>query len=83
MRDSHAKPTDNPAEAAELERLRARVKELEDQLQSRPTPARASESGGGASGALKALAAGLGAMTALMVLPTYLTLRRWVRWWVQ
>jgi hypothetical protein len=83
MRESREKQLDNAADAAEVQRLQARIKELEDQLQSRPPPARASTSGSSASGALKVLTGGLAVMSALMVLPTYLTLRRWVRWWLE
>jgi hypothetical protein len=83
MTDTRDKRKDAATEADEVQQLRARIKELEDQLQSRPTSASASTSSGSASGALKVLTGGLAAMAALMVVPTYLTLRRWVRWWLQ
>lgn len=77
-RDGHAKTVD---QAGEIEQLRGRIKELEDQLRSRGTPdgpPRRSPSGGGR----KILTAGLAATTALMAAPAFITVRRWIRWWL-
>jgi hypothetical protein len=76
--DGHTKTVDP---AAEVDRLRARIKELEDQVRSGDTPdgpPRRSAAGGG----MKILTAALAATTALMAAPAFITVRRWIRWWL-
>ena len=65
-------------ETDDVEQLRARIRELEAELRRRPE-ATATQRGGGDG--IKVVAAGLGATTAVLAAPAFLTFRRWVRWW--
>jgi cephalosporin-C deacetylase-like acetyl esterase len=66
------------AETDDVEELKARIADLEAQLERRAAP---SPSSGGGGEAIKVAAAGLGATTVVLAWPAFLTFRRWVRWW--
>lgn len=68
------------AETDDVDALRARIRELEAELRTRPAARDATPSAGGTD-AVKVAAAGLGATTVLLAGPAFLTFRRWVRWW--
>lgn len=68
------------AETDDIDALRARIRELEAELRTRPATGTKDARGGG--DAIKVVAAGLGASTVLLAAPAFVTFRRWVRWWL-
>jgi hypothetical protein len=78
MEKHRARPGFAVAETDDVDALRARIRELESELRTRP--AVDAEAGGG--DAMKVVAAGLGVTTVLLAPPAFLTFRRWVRWWM-
>jgi hypothetical protein len=69
-------------QTAELERLRARIRELEGNIASQNASPRHPKSRAKTGGLAKALTYMLAATTALMAAPAFITIRRWVRWWL-
>ena len=67
--------------ADDIQQMRSRIGELEDQLRSRPTEARNPRPDRAAKKLLRALAAALAAMTVLTAPLAFITVRRWHRWW--
>lgn len=66
---------------AEVDTLRARVRDLESQLKSREPSRGTAPSSSQSNGPLKTVAALLGILVVLMIPPTIITTRRIIRWW--
>jgi len=81
MSDSQDTRAETGDGVAEIQQLRDRIKELEDQLASVAKSGREPKHTAAPNRAMSILAAALGAMAALMAGPAFITVRRWVRWW--
>ena len=67
-------------QTAQIKQLQGRIEELEGELRSREAGAAARSPA--VSGWGKVLTATLAATTVLMAAPAFITVRRWIRWWL-
>ena len=72
---------DGSGETEDIQRLHDRIAELEQQLSNRDAAARTVTHDKGGNAALKILTAALAAVSVVMALPAFLTVRRWIAWW--
>jgi len=80
MTDSRG-ATDETGTSDDIQRLQDRIKELEQQLKSRNAAARPVSTSRSGNQVLKILTAALAAVSVVMALPAFLTIRRWYDWW--
>jgi hypothetical protein len=81
MTDTHGARTEGTGATEDVQRLQARIRELEQQLATRDAAARNVTTGSGGNRGLKFVAAALAAVSVVMALPAFLTIRRWIDWW--
>jgi hypothetical protein len=76
-----ASDTDTVGGRDDIQQMRARITELENELRALRVRAGDPASDRGAGGPLRILSAVLAATTVFTAWPAFLTFRRWWRWW--